>query len=328
MAWTFATRDGDHSDGAPVPATRPISASLTRPRILASAAIASVLLSAPLSAATQTDAEPEVQAELPATADAGNTIEPITLVYEFYAAGLHLATVETNAKLSSETYEISTKGQSSGIADSLIRARFESSAIGALTSNGPTPKSFRNFSDTRFGVRELEMTRATDGTFDVTAEPELEPHQAAALRSGLADGTVDPLTASLYSALRPANTTCTEKVRVFDGRRVFALAYSRKGTETLSPVDESFFAGSAIKCNLRYLPLAGQTREWKLEQAKNPTPPIELWMAEFNRPNDKSDVVIPVRMQLQSDWGTAVAHLTSVTMGGKVLNQASLRQTQ
>lgn len=328
MAWTFATRDIERSDRASDLATRHMPGAVTGSRILASAALASVLLSAPLAAASQPDADPEVQTELPVIAETSSTIEPITLVYEFYAAGFHLATVETSATLSNEAYEISTKGQSSGIADSLIRARFESSAVGALTSNGPTPKSFRNFSDTRFGVRELEMTRATDGTFDVTAEPELEPHQAAALRSGLADGTVDPLTASLYSALRPANTTCTEKVRVFDGRRVFALAYSRKGTEILSPVDESFFTGNAIKCNLRYLPLAGQTREWKLEQAKNPTPPIELWMAEFKRPNEDSDVVIPVRMKLQSDWGTAVAHLTSVTMGGKVLNQASLQPAQ
>ncbi len=328
MAWNLTVWNFERSRGASALPTRHVRGPMTGARGLASAAIASVLLSAPLAAATQPDAEPEVQAELPAIAETGSTVEPITLVYEFYAAGFHLATVETNATLTNEAYEISTKGQSSGIADSLIRARFESSAVGALSSEGPTPKSFRNFSDTRFGVRELEMTRASDGTFEVTAEPELEPHQAAALRSGLADGTVDPLTASLYSALRPASTTCTEKVRVFDGRRVFALAYTRKGTEVLSPVDESFFAGDTIKCNLRYLPLAGQTREWKLEQAKNPTPPIELWMAEFKQPNRNSDVMIPVRMKLQSEWGTALVHLTSVTMGGEVLNQASLQQAQ
>ncbi|GAB5502570.1 DUF3108 domain-containing protein [Pyruvatibacter sp.] len=326
MAWTFATRDFETSNGAPAEANRDVGSTATCTRIVATAAITSLLAVAPLAAATQPGAEPEVQSELPATPETSSTIEPITLVYEFYAAGFHLATVETNATLTNEAYEISTKGQSSGIADSLLRARFESSAVGALSSEGPTPKSFRNFSDTRFGVRELEMTRATDGTFDVTAEPELEPHQAAALRSGLADGTVDPLTASLYTALRPANTTCTEKVRVFDGRRVFALAYTRKGTEVLSPVDESFFTGDTIKCNLRYLPLAGQTREWKLEQAKNPTPPIELWIAEFNQPNRDADVMIPVRMKLQSEWGTALVHLTSVTIGGEVLNQASLQQ--
>lgn len=325
MAWNLMAWSYDRSSRTSALVNRQATDTVTGTRILASAAIASMLLSAPLAAATLPDAEPDVQTELPALPDTGSTVEPITLVYEFYAAGFHLATVEANAKLSSEAYEISTKGQSSGIADSFIKARFESSAVGALTSDGPTPKSFRNYSDTRFGVRELEMTRATDGTFDVTAEPELEPQQAAALRSGLADGTVDPLTASLYSALRPANTTCTEKVRVFDGRRVFALAYSRKGTEVLTSADESFFSGDAIKCDLRYLPLAGQTREWKLEQAKNPTPPIELWVAEFKRPNEDSDVIIPVRMKLESDWGTALAHLTSVTMGGKVLNQANLQ---
>ena len=287
-------------------------------RILSLAGIAalSVVLTAPLGAATTTQPAAEPVTDKDA--------EAITLVYEFYGAGFHLATLETRATLTDDSYEISSVGQSSGLADSLLRARFESRAVGSLSSDGPTPISFRNFSDTRFGVRELKMTRAPDGTFDVTAEPELEPYQSAALRSGLADGTVDPLTASLYSALRPASSTCTEKVRVFDGRRVFTLAYSRTGTEILTPRDDAYYAGSAIKCNLRYLPLAGQTREWKLEQARNPTPPIELWMAEFKRPNEASDVVIPVRMKLQSQWGSALVHLTSVTIGGKILEQASL----
>jgi len=256
------------------------------------------------------------------------SVQPITLKYEFYAAGLHLATLETNATLTEEAYEISTVGQSSGIADSIVRARFESSAKGVLSGTGPTPQSFRNFSDTRFGVRNLEMTREADGTFDVTAEPELEPTQAAALRSGLADGTVDPLTATLYSVLRPADTACMEKVKVFDGRRVFALAFSRLGNETLKASEISTFEGDVIKCTLKYLPLAGQSREWKLEQARNPTPPVELWMAEFARPDSDSDVVIPVRMRLQSEWGTALAHLTSVTMGGKAMVQARLETSR
>ena len=277
----------------------------------------SMVVALPLSAATT---------DTPATEETSSSQgdDAISLVYEFYGAGLHLATLETTAKLTQDSYEISSVGLSSGIADSLLRARFESQAAGSLSGDGPTPISFRNFSDTRFGVRELKMTRATDGTFDVTAEPELEPQQAAALRSGLADGTVDPLTATLYSALRPANSTCTEKVRVFDGRRVFTLAFSRTGTEVLTPQDEQHYAGDAIKCDLRYLPLAGQSREWKLEQARNPTPPIELWMAEFKRPNEEQDVVIPVRMKLESQWGAGLVHLTSVTIGGRTLKQASL----
>jgi len=290
---------------------------------LSTGAAAMVALS--LAVAMPTSAATPEQGQTAPDPVSNGTAEPITLVYEFYGAGFHLATVETKATLTEDTYEISTSGQSSGVADSLLRARFESSAVGSLSSDGPTPTSFRNFSDTRFGLRELEMTRDTDGTFDVTAEPELEPNQAAALRSGLADGTVDPLTASLYSALRPASTTCTEKVKVFDGRRVFTLAFSRKGSEELTPVDDTYYSGTAIKCHLKYLPLAGQTREWKLEQARNPSPPVELWMAEFQRPNDDSDVIIPVRMKIESNWGTAMAHLTSVTMGNGPMKQAKLQ---
>ncbi len=311
-----------HLDNATNPLRHSTNTKTVRGRLI-SGATALVALSfavaMPTSAAT-----PDLPQTSPdqSTAD---TVQPITMVYEFYGAGFHLATLEAKATLTEDTYEISTSGQSSGVADSILRAKFESHAVGSLSGNGPTPISFRNFSDTRFGIRELEMTREADGTFDVTAEPELEPNQAAALRSGLADGTVDPLTASLYSALRPANTTCTEKVKVFDGRRVFNLAFSRKGSELLNPEDDTYYSGNALKCNLRYVPLAGQTREWKLEQARNPSPPVELWMAEFERPNKAGDVIIPVRMKVVSQWGTAMAHLTSVTMGNKPMIQASFQ---
>lgn len=253
---------------------------------------------------------------------------PINLAYEFYAAGFRLATMQATARFSDDSYSISSSGKSSGLAETIARARFESEATGSLGNRGPRPHRFRNFSDTRFGVRSLEMIRDGNGTFDVTAEPELEPQQAAALRSGLADGTLDPLTAVLYSALRPAAAVCTEKLRVFDGRRVFNLDFKRTGSELLSPGNEGMFEGDTVKCELKYVPLAGQSREWKLEQARNPSPPLELWMAPFRRNGSDADVMIPVRMQLESDWGTAVIHLVSVEAAGQALTQASLTPAQ
>lgn len=253
---------------------------------------------------------------------------PIELVYEFYAAGLQLATIRTTATFTGDSYTISSKGQSSGIADTLVRARFESEVTGTLEAQGPRPHTFRNFSDTRWGVRELKMTLGEDGVFAVSADPELEPGQAAALRSGMATGTIDPLTATLYSALSPMDAACTEKQKVFDGRRVFTLAYSRLGTEVLEPGNAAVFAGETVKCHLKYLPLAGQSREWKLEQARNPTPPISIWMAAFDRTGPVGGVVLPVRMQIATDWGTAFAHLQSVKIGDTPIMQASIDAAQ
>ncbi len=267
-------------------------------------------------------------APLETPAPATSQPAPINLAYEFYAAGFQLASMQATARFTDDSYSISSSGKSSGLAETIARARFESEATGSLGRAGPRPHRFRNFSDTRFGVRSLEMIRDGNGTFDVTAEPELEPQQAAALRSGLADGTLDPLTAILYSSLRPAAAVCTEKLRVFDGRRVFNLDFKRKGAEVLTPGTEGVFAGDTVKCELNYVPLAGQSREWKLEQARNPTPPVELWMAPFRRDGTNADVMIPVRMQLESEWGTAVIHLVSVEAGGHALMQASLTPAQ
>lgn len=244
---------------------------------------------------------------------------PIRLVYDFYAAGLHLASLETTAKLSGTRYEIQTRAESTGFADTLVRARLESRASGALGARGPVPDRFRTFSDTRFGVRKLEMERRADGTFDVTAEPALEPQQAAALRSGLADGTLDPLTASIYSVLRPGSDACTQDVRVFDGRRVFKLAFSRDGSDTLTPGAQAVFAGDAMKCLMRYVPLAGQSREWELEEARNPSPPAALWLAPFEAEGAPAPLMLPVRMQFEGTWGAALVHLRTAEIGGNTV---------
>lgn len=254
-------------------------------------------------------AQPALEAGAAATA-------PIRLVYDFYAAGLHLATLETTATLTGERYEIETRARSTGLADSFVRATLESRATGDIGPRGPVTDRFSTFSDSRFGVRELEMQRRDDGTFDVTADPELEPQQAAALRSGLANGTLDPLTASIYSALRPDGTACTEDVRVFDGRRVFRLDFARAGTDTLTPGSQAVFAGDAVRCQLRYVPVAGQSRDWELQQARDPSPPAALWLAPFEMEGTPAILMLPVRMQFEGTWGTALAHLKSAEIGG------------
>ena len=132
------------------------------------------------------------------------------------------------------------------------------------------------------------------------------------------------MTASLYSALRPPANACTEKVRVFDGRRVFSLAYSRVGPEVLEPGTDGVFSGETVKCHLTYVPLAGQSREWKLEELRNPTPPASLWMAVFERDGQADALILPVRASIDTNWGTALAHLKSAEIGGTPMMQAAL----
>ena len=248
----------------------------------------------------------------------------IRLTYEFYGAGLLLGTLETTAVISETDYDITTRAATTGLADSIADAELESNAVGRLTEDGPAPERFRTASDSRFGARALEMVRNGEGTFDVSAEPALEPQQAAALRSGLAIGTVDPLTASLYSSLRPADRACSERVKVFDGRRVFALDFKRTGAEALSASNQAVYEGETITCDLKYVPLAGQSREWKLQEARDPSPPIKLWMAPFKGAGDKQDILLPVRLQLRTPFGSALVHLTKADISGEPMMQASM----
>jgi hypothetical protein len=260
------------------------------------------------------------------TAAAADTVEgpKIELSYEFFGAGFLLGTLETTAIISDIAYDISTRAATAGLADGIANAELQSNAVGRLTANGPLPTSFRTASESNWGSRALQMIRTEEGSFNVAAEPELEPQQAAALRSGLATGTVDPLTASLYSSLRPAAQACSQRVKVFDGRRVFALDFKRTGAETLPVSNQAAFAGETITCNLRYVPLAGQSREWKLQEAKDPSPPIKLWMASFKTADLRQEFLIPVRLQLRTPFGSALVHLQQARISGQPMMQAGL----
>ena len=79
-----------------------------------------------------------------------------------------------------------------------------------------------------------------------------------------------------------------------------------------------------VEVDLAYpVPVAGQDREWELEEARNPSPPAVLWLARFPAPVAGSDLLLPVRMEVEGTWGAALAHLTVAEIGGQPLIQSA-----
>jgi hypothetical protein len=125
---------------------------------------------------------------------------------------------------------------------------------------------------------------------------------------------VDLLSGALVMMQSVKNSEkCVGKFPVFDGKRRFNITLKDEGMDFLAPSKYSRFEGEALRCTLTVEPVAGfkkkdAQRGWMAVQnhtaahEKLPT----IWLAKMR----DSGQVVPVRMEIASDYGSVVAHLS------------------
>jgi Protein of unknown function (DUF3108) len=253
--------------------------------------------------------------------DTDTSATEVDLTFEVYGGGLHVVSFGTQAVLTPKRYEIAAQFQTEGVADTFFNGRGSSTASGLLTPSGPRLLNYSQEYDGRFGERSIAMELDESGRYDVAAIPEDGIHKhgftAAAVR-----GKVDPLTASIFTAINAGVAPCSQTIPVFDGRRIFNLKFSELGEAELAPLGAGAYAGPAWKCSVLYDPVAGFTREFLVERAKNPLPPFTIWLARFDEqmgPSGTQPLVLPVRMLFETSIVNATAHLTKAEVDGEAL---------
>jgi hypothetical protein len=130
------------------------------------------------------------------------------------------------------------------------------------------------------------------------------PVVADAAAPATARGTVDNLTA--YFRLErqlAAKGTCALMVPVFDGRSRYDLIFSDGGKQVISPEGGQKLEGNTIACKMaRRIHSAPESEQG--EGARQGT----FWYA----PLLPGDVVVPVRMQIETQIGTVDAYLAEL----------------
>lgn len=261
---------------------------------------------------------------LPATAsgEVPSNGTAVDLTYRIYGGGLLILSLDTRAEFDAERYAITSDVATEGLVDRLFHGRLSSRADGLLTADGPQMQRYAQAYKGRFGERSIDMTMTPEGTYDVEAEPDELPEHAPVDPKAVV-GTVDPLTASIYGALTRAERPCTARVPVFDGRRVYELDFSMLATDDLEPRAAGEFAGAAWRCKVVYKPVSGFSREWHIRRAKDPLRPATVWLARFegseNGAGERQQFLLPVRLQIESAYFNAVAHLTRASIDGHEL---------
>jgi hypothetical protein len=218
----------------------------------------------------------------------------------FGPMGLHVLTLRTSVEQAGEQYAINADYRTTGIAGLVVDQKTKAAASGQLISASAQPISFRR--DTvRNGVeRRDHVDYRPDGTVEARSTPAVsEPITPTTVR-----GTVDNLTAYFRLERQLATKgTCGLTVPVFDGRYRYDLVFTDAGKQALSPEGGQRWQGTTISCRM-----ASHNRgPADPEQSEGARKGI-LWYA----PLLPGAIVVPVRMQLETQIGSVDAYLAEL----------------
>jgi Protein of unknown function (DUF3108) len=220
----------------------------------------------------------------------------------FGVAGLHAVTNRTEIDEVGERYTIASDLATRGVAGLVVSLAEHTEVRGRLTADSALPEAFRS-DIRRDGVdRHGRVDYLGDGGVDGSASPPpITPIAPAKLR-----GTVDNLTAYFQLERRLARGgDCTLVIPVYDGRLRYDLHYTDGGEQILSRAGGQRFAGATRVCRMKRVEIAGFLSNPKAsEGAREGT----IWYARLM----PGDLLLPVRMDLETEIGTVTGYLAEL----------------
>jgi hypothetical protein len=226
--------------------------------------------------------------------------EPTRMIYELRAKAWVLfipitAKAYFDVDMQSDTYSISSRVKTTGLADLLVNYDMNLSATGYVTDDGLDTYAY--VSQNNGGKnRRVEMTY-NHVDVDMTAvprfgnlgEPPATPEQKLDAN--------DPITALITFALEPrapGEDPCGGPLKVFDGRQLSWLHLTNVGTKDIRV---KAWRGEAIECHVTLEKVAGyKAGESNKDTLSGINGPLRMWLAPL--PNGAH---VPVKIEANTD---------------------------
>ncbi|KAA0578836.1 DUF3108 domain-containing protein [Azospirillum sp. B21] len=241
--------------------------------------------------------------------------EPLKATYRVFVGGVTALDVDATLDVTGDRYRIAVSAVTGGTIGRLFTWKTESESDGRRQGDDLRPANHRQSSRFRGEPRNVTLTYGPQGDVSATVTPPPETDDREPVPPALQRGTLDPLSAVLDLLFAVgASERCDRSLPVFDGRRRYDMMFAEVGRRIVDPSRYSVFSGLAQQCRVSYKPVAGYGRSGptgRFWQRSSPAdrPPVDLWLA----PVAAGYPPLPVRLETDSDFGSVVVHLTSVT---------------
>lgn len=234
----------------------------------------------------------------------------IDLVYAVYIGGFHTVDLKIRLTLGTESYRMELSSDVEGLVRHVLPWSLHVESKGRIAGDRLVPESAHTESSWR-GKRRWRTLEYKEGRpVVVSVEPKRKtrPIPAERLR-----GSVDVATAILtVGRAVPSVKSCAVRVPVFDGRRRFDAVIEAHGEDELPRSTRSAYSGKADVCDLTIEMLHGRRKTTDYGGLARGDKTMTFWFARL------FDGVhpLPVRVQLDTDLGAVIGHLTSARMEG------------
>lgn len=242
--------------------------------------------------------------------------DKMDLVYDIYAGGFKALHATLDLDLDPEAYDMALKANTQGFIGNLFPWSATYETAGHAQDGKPVPTQHTAHSVWKKKAKITEMTYGPQGDLlKMTTQENNKTEVKRDIEKNLTENSVDILTGTLMMMQHTKNTDkCKGSFPVFDGKRRFNITLQDAGREVIENTGHSIFSGEALKCTLRVEPVAGfkpkdARRGWMAVQnhTEERKKPPTIWFARL----EENGPVVPVRMEINSDYGAVVAHLSS-----------------
>lgn len=237
----------------------------------------------------------------------------LNLTYTLYAGGLKVVNVGVVYHLGDKAYDIHANARTTGMWSSLVPWRNMITALGTVDDKGVHPTMARYDDAWREKLHTTEFS-FKDGVAAAVITPARRNDGRSIPTTEQLTGAIDPLSAVVNVLAQGGAEGCQGKVAAFDGRRLYNLVFTSKGTETLAANRYSIFSGEALRCEVLFEPVAGFPKSeeragfWSARDNAEAKNPLIIWIAKPS--TDLPE--LPVRVQSTVELGTLVAHIRAI----------------
>jgi hypothetical protein len=234
---------------------------------------------------------------------------PVKLGFDAYGGGLFLVHGDIALEMGDGAYRMTLEATGGRFVDLLTRWSYRAEGSGRVDGPGRVaPAEFVGERRLRSRTNRTELRHDGTGGVAVTYRPP-SADDLDAVPPALRRDALDPVAAAVavLSSVR-SGTGCAGGWPVYDGRRRYEIRAEPRGTETLAPNRYSSFSGPARRCAVTMRPVAGfdpPSKGTVLREGQDRT--ADIWFA----PAAPGGEEVPVRVQVDLDWGGLVLHLVS-----------------
>jgi hypothetical protein len=242
----------------------------------------------------------------------------IVAIYQVELAGFNLGKFRLTTTFRGDDYEMRGEGRFSILEGLVYEWRGTTASSGRVTSAGPEPSMYAlSYSDGGKKGERLRMTFGGGAVTQISIIPNnpRSPHVIPVTKEQL-EGVLDPMSGAFLSAhsQNPNGDpeVCRQTLPVFDGKQRFDLVLTPKRTVTVQRKTSGGYAGPAVICRVKFIPIAGYRPDNPGIRLMSQTNEIEVWLI----PVRGTYMYVPYRIVLPTPVGYGSALVTSIQVAG------------